>query len=305
MNNRVSSFEHTSAKLGELGIEVPNKVRRAGARPPAREPTAADPTQHHFISQNQSAGVHLGSWVGKHAQDPAFKVSSTHFLELSLLLSHAVRQSFIQQLKDHCLARLLKKPYYDDATTFTDHERQQVHFQYDRIYLHSRARFNFTTYDLRRDHDSVSAFAHSAKKMKCNIMLLANEDSTPSYRSANWFWYARVLYIFHANVYHPTLSPMPQPMDFLRVRWFGLDLECEAGWKERRLDRVGFVPENDPNQDAFGFVDPSQVLRGCHLIPAFADGRTTGLLQNSVARDDVDQGDWQFYYVNRSAAISS
>ena len=25
--------------------------------------------------------------------------------------------------------------------------------------------------------------------------------------------------------------------------------------------------------DAFGFVDPADVLRSCHLIPAFADGR--------------------------------
>jgi hypothetical protein len=34
-----------------------------------------------------------------------------------------------------------------------------------------------------------------------------------------------------------------------------------------------FVDESDP--DAFGFLDPGQVVWGAHLIPTFASGRGT------------------------------
>lgn len=49
-------------------------------------------------------------------------------------------------------------------------------------------------------------------------------------------------------------------------------------------DHIGFVPEHD--NDAFGFVDPAQVLCACHLIPAFAYDKTLAfynLLQLGMA----------------------
>jgi len=39
---------------------------------------------------------------------------------------------------------------------------------------------------------------------------------------------------------------------------------------QHALDTVRFVPMAD--EDVFGFVDPADVLRGCHVIPSFADG---------------------------------
>jgi hypothetical protein len=87
-------------------------------------------------------------------------------------------------------------------------------------------------------------------------------------------------------------------MEFLWVRWFGLDTEWDSGPSRLRLDRIGYVPDDDP--DAFGFLDPDHVLRACHLIPSFAVGRTALLLAPSMARDDSRAGDWTNYYVNRS-----
>jgi len=63
--------------------------------------------------------------------------------------------------------------------------------------------------------------------------------------------------------------------------------------------KIGFVPEEDPS--AFGFLDPALVIRACHLMPAFADGRTSELLRSGPSRarapDEID--DWTNFYVGR------
>lgn len=87
-------------------------------------------------------------------------------------------------------------------------------------------------------------------------------------------------------------------MELLWVRWLGVEPQYSWGFREARLPKVGFVPEGDYN--AFGFLDPSFVIRGCHLIPSFSDGRTTALLQQgaSVARHPTNDDDWCSFYVN-------
>ena len=55
---------------------------------------------------------------------------------------------------------------------------------------------------------------------------------------------------------------------------------------------------------AFSFVDPAHVVRGCHLIPAFAAGRSADLLPwpRSIARrlepGTADDKDWLNFYAN-------
>jgi hypothetical protein len=44
-----------------------------------------------------------------------------------------------------------------------------------------------------------------------------------------------------------------------------------------RLPKIGFVESTD--KYAFTFLDPIQVIRGSHLIPAFSEGQTSALLQ--------------------------
>jgi hypothetical protein len=109
------------------------------------------------------------------------------------------------------------------------------------------------------------------------------------------YWYARLLGVFHVNVFPPG-ARSPRRVEFLWVRWFGRDPEWDSGPNHLRLDRIGYVPETDA--EAFGFLDPSLVLRACHLVPAFALGKTASLLARSAARDFHD-GDWLNYYVMR------
>ena len=82
----------------------------------------------------------------------------------------------------------------------------------------------------------------------------------------------RVLGIFHANIIYTgpgSKNFLSHRIEFLWVRWFEIIQEC-LGWEQRALDTVKFLPMAD--EDAFGFVDPANVLRACHMIPSFADG---------------------------------
>jgi hypothetical protein len=67
-----------------------------------------------------------------------------------------------------------------------------------------------------------------------------------------------------------------------------------------RLPIVGFVEDSDDL--AFGFLDPSLVIRGCHLIPRFASGRTNTLMMlyqgPTAARAPGYTDDWTNFYVN-------
>lgn len=67
--------------------------------------------------------------------------------------------------------------------------------------------------------------------------------------------------------------------------------------KHTRLPKVAFVDESDP--DSFGFLDPDQVIRGAHLIPAFSAGRGISSLSlgKSLGRPDGELDDWESYYV--------
>jgi hypothetical protein len=75
------------------------------------------------------------------------------------------------------------------------------------------------------------------------------------------------------------------------------DTNYRAGFQRKRLHRVEFIPSDDPN--AFGFLDPDEVVRAAHLIPVFYHGGTESLLQGlSVARDEGEVDDWRYFYVN-------
>ena len=88
----------------------------------------------------------------------------------------------------------------------------------------------------------------------------------------------------------------PQRMEVLWVRWFGRDLSTPGGFRTRCLHRIGFLDSDDLN--AFGFLDPKEVIRGVHLIPNFASGRTASLLGPSIARhQNENDEDWMYFYV--------
>jgi hypothetical protein len=125
--------------------------------------------------------------------------------------------------------------------------------------------------------------------------------STETGPDAHPYWYARVLGVFHAKVMHSgpkSRNRLVQYMEFLWVRWYGIQPGYRWGLKGARLPKIGFIPDTDDG--AFGFIDPSLVIRGCHLVPCFASGRTSALLQTSTltaARRPDEVDDWANFYV--------
>lgn len=205
-------------------------------------------------------------------------------------------------MKNHFLSRLLNS---DKESDFTDADRTSVHIEYDRLYQHKVLRVNYTAYDGRRMQDSIKPNSHA------DIMLLAPyDDDTEEHADAHPYRYARVLGVYHAIVYHrghnATTDGFPQKLEFLWVRWFQKTSSIVNGITSKRLFAVSFVPQGNVTTDteAFGFVDPKQVIRGAHLLPAFKYGKTRALLSESIARLQKDDGeDWCYYYVNRLVMI--
>ena len=135
-------------------------------------------------------------------------------------------------------------------------------------------------------------------------MVLSHEDDTPD-RTTHPYWYARVVRIFYVLVQFrvPGSSALtePQRFDVLWVRWFGLDSFGASGWTARRLHMLGFLPSDDSFGPAFGFISPSEVICGVHLIPAFSQGTTRGLLgpTKSIAHQhpELENEDYVSYYL--------
>jgi len=171
-------------------------------------------------------------------------------------------------------------------------ERDSVLVKNDRMYNHRMIRFNYTTYDVRRSQDVINPGT-----LHRDIMLLADPSGMDA-QSCHRFLYARVLGIYHVNVVYTgkgMLDYSSRRLDFLWVWWFQ-HVGMTAGWQKLTLDSVRFPPM--ASEAAFGFVDPSDVLRGCHIIPTFAKGKvhTDGV---GLSRCAGDSKDWCEYYIGR------
>ncbi|KIJ14903.1 hypothetical protein PAXINDRAFT_23838, partial [Paxillus involutus ATCC 200175] len=156
-----------------------------------------------------------------------------------------------------------------DEHNFSDSERNSIIISDNKIYEHSMLRVNYTTYDLRREQDTINPCT------RADIMVLSHEDER-----THPYWYARVVLIFHVNVEYrkDPRSPYSSPtrMDVLFVRWLRRD-NTPAGWTAKRLQHLEFFDQEN-QEEAFGFLDPDSVIRGVHLIPAFSYGSTQDLL---------------------------
>jgi hypothetical protein len=162
-------------------------------------------------------------------------------------------------------------------------------------------RLNFTTYDVKRAQDTINP-----STSHCDIMLPASarpsiqdvEDTFATDQHSNsTYAYARVLGIYHANVIsvgRGSIDSSPRRMDFLWVRWYHLLPATEPF----RMDKVEFPPISEPN--ATSFVDPTIVIRACHLIPDFAQGkRFANSTDHGSSKLAQDRNDWKEYYVNQ------
>ncbi|KAI5890309.1 uncharacterized protein SCHCODRAFT_02702895 [Schizophyllum commune H4-8] len=139
---------------------------------------------HHRISHNETGQrLYLETWLPDKHADPAFK-------------------SFIVKLKSHLLGRLQGLVLVDDQPEYTDTELAAVEIQNDRLFSHSTASINFTTYDVRRDSDLVHVpplGLHDGEEddpMRHRDVMVHTTDDIKTYP----FMYARTLMIFHAKV---------------------------------------------------------------------------------------------------------
>ncbi|KAJ3837892.1 hypothetical protein F5878DRAFT_584314 [Lentinula raphanica] len=230
---------------------------------------------HHHIGRSSKQKYDIGAFTQNHRNDPAAK-------------------NFWPKLQDHLLGRLMNREFDGDThESFTDADRNHVRLKGGHFCSLKTCRINYTTYDVRRDQDTINPRNHA------DVMMLSGEDQP----GAHPYWYARVLGIYRATVIssHPqanTAESGPQDLEFLWVRWLGVAPQHRSGSHCARLPKVGFVDESDPF--AFGFLDPAQVIRACHLMPAFNDGRTGELLkttQRTLARKPGETDDWSYFYV--------
>ncbi|XP_006456659.1 hypothetical protein AGABI2DRAFT_122544 [Agaricus bisporus var. bisporus H97] len=204
----------------------------------------SDPQEHHHISRWKAARLNLFNWLKQNSGDPA-------------------TEGFYHKLIDHFLNRLLL-----DGLQITAEDRTKILLLESSIFAHKVLRINFTTYDNRRDQDSINPSTYSDI-----IMLHFNSNRSRKHE-------------LHR-------------MEFLLVRWYDVDSGAHAGFAAKRLHQVMF---HKVGPDTFGFVNPSDVLRAAHLIPNFEQETTAQLLGPSMARRQEEMDlDYNQYYVNMFA----
>lgn len=172
------------------------------------------------------------------------------------------------------------------------------------LFQHKKIQLNYTTYDLRRDRDIINPSSITTDVM---VIMMASDDDEKQMEYSP-FWYARVIGVFHAMVTWG-YSTKAKRVNFVWVRWFGRDADWRFGDDTARLEKIGFVTEED-DTPAFGFIDPQSIVRAVHLIPDFNEGRVdNGLVSPTLARvnkHDCDyDDDWAYFYVNKSVNFSS
>jgi hypothetical protein len=173
-----------------------------------------------------------------------------------------------------------------ERLSLNEDNTEQIFIENQTLYEHPILNIKFTSYKVKQEKDIVHVGYG-----RTGIMVY-----TPTLGEDEPWSYANVLAVYHAIV-RTTSNPEPKTLTILWVRWMQCSAVGLAGPNSRNYTRVSFVPWSGDLGSTFDFVDPSHIIRACHLIPAFNLGRTTDLLDPSVARDP--KGDWCAYYANR------
>ncbi|KIK92915.1 hypothetical protein PAXRUDRAFT_790802 [Paxillus rubicundulus Ve08.2h10] len=233
--------------------------------------------------------------VNKSTQFPQQHVLPSHrhsaqdiFTILQTRDSDPAMKDFLPNLRNHLLHRLLDVPLANQDCGYSPEERNEVLIRGNMLFAVKTMQVHYTTYDLREEYDYLR-LGH-----QCDVMVPTGESEP----GCHPYWYARVLGIYHVDVRLLGGNQDYCNLHLLWVRWFGTSPGHRSGLKAGRLPKIGFVSSSDSS--AFGFLDPSLVVRAAHLIPAFADGRGSHLLRagKSVGRQGDEEDDWVSFYVN-------
>ncbi|KAG9031058.1 hypothetical protein FS837_003120, partial [Tulasnella sp. UAMH 9824] len=260
---QLTAMEGLSRKFKTMSAAVEKILaRQATAENPRTPRIVRNPNAPYEIAEDTKHQVPIGPFLRRHDGDPA-----AHF--------------FWERLRDYLIATIRNE---DRATSYTHEERLKLHIQGDALYRHSHLRINYTSYDVRRAQDSLSM-----RTSRRDIMVAANGSDV----TLHPFWYARVLGIFHAMVSFPgdEVGELKR-VDLLWVRWFQIERHRPKR-RQDRLEKLAFAPLE--SEMAFGFIHPSEVIRACHLIPAFAEGYDLSTVGHSYVQDA--EGDYKHYYI--------
>ncbi|KAF7293522.1 hypothetical protein MIND_01130500 [Mycena indigotica] len=248
------------------------------------------PEQHHYISDSKRTYWRLSDIADCSETSNEESASDTEGppldrMEVDPTPPDPALQDFTRKLKTHFRHRLqnLDSEIVDEIE-FTEQDLINVVIEKELLYTHATMQVNYTTYDVRRDQDKLNP------RTRRFFMVHARDPVDP-----HRYWYGEILGIFHAYVLLADLPGNSKRLEFLWVRWFQRDVTYPCGFKAKRFPRLHYMPHQNPN--AFGFLDPQDVVRGVHLIPAFNHGWTEEYLPKSVGRRKGNH-DWRFHFVN-------
>jgi hypothetical protein len=172
---------------------------------------------------------------------------------------------------------------------FSDGENtERIFIANDTLYEHPILNIKYTSYEVQQEKDII----HIGYG-RTGIMVYT---PTPRENKNEPWSYADIIAVYHITV-RTASNPQPQTLTVLWVRWMEHSMAGLTGPNSQNYTRVSYVPWSGTWGGAFDFVDPSHIIRACHLIPAFNLGRTCELLDPSIARDR--EGDWCAFYANR------
>ncbi|KAF7293837.1 hypothetical protein HMN09_01179600 [Mycena chlorophos] len=228
------------------------------------------PDAHFHMSLSRNVHVNLDVWITQNLGDPAFN-------------------NIRVKLLNHLLGRYYHPEYSSNGSEYTSADRARVVIcNNDRLQIHKVLRVNYTDYCGRRGQDSMNSRTHA------DVMTLADEDSTDGHP----FRYFRIIGVWHCDVQVREFGHLSavRTVPLLFARAFRLDRTWKGGFKRRRLHRIEFLPESDP--DAYVFVHPEEVIREAHLVPAYAHGATMPVHYETIGRKPKTYNDWNYHYVN-------
>ena len=105
-------------------------------------------------------------------------------------------KKFLPKLQDHLFGRLIGREFDADMhEEFTDSDRNSIRFVGSKIYSIQTCHIYYTSYDLQQQCDMINPHTHP------DIMLHSPVDE----EGAEPYWYARVLGVFHVNVWAENL----------------------------------------------------------------------------------------------------
>ena len=183
----------------------------------------------------------------------------------------------------HLLLAHLREHLFHD-----ENHPKPVFIENDTLHDHPILNITYTSYETRQEKDIIH-LGYGRTGVLVYTPTLQEDDNEP-------WTFANVLSIFHVTV-RTASDAEPKTLTVLWVRWMERCTSGLAGSNSRNYTRISFVPWTGAPGNTFDFVDPVHIIRAFHLIPAFNLGRTSDLLDPSIARDP--QGDWCAYYANR------